>query len=172
MVEKSIRTTVHENMVEALVCWYLQGNHAFQGFFGGAKWISSIHSRTPHVSHLLKTRVIGGWYGTIPAINGCGYIRPFKVLEAWFWDYDRFNAGRFGLWLMLRQSFRVLPGRAGNGIGTPNPELGRLMGLTLENRRFRAFLFFFCLLFFSAICIGHPPYVLQVLELFKSQMAL
>ena len=25
-------------------CWYLQGNHHSQGFLGGAKWISSIHS--------------------------------------------------------------------------------------------------------------------------------
>ena len=38
-------TTVQKPMVEAIVCWYFEGNHETPGFLnGGAKWISYIHS--------------------------------------------------------------------------------------------------------------------------------
>ena len=38
-----------ETMVEAIVCWYLQGNHSFQGFLGGAGLCPSTILTPPHM---------------------------------------------------------------------------------------------------------------------------
>ena len=60
----------NETTVETMVCGYVHGNLPNQGFLAGAKWISSIHSRTV-VSTARSRGVFQGKLQTIPCFI-CG----------------------------------------------------------------------------------------------------
>ena len=63
------------------VCWYLQGNHVRnQGFFGGAKWISS-GSRLAHVRQLIGNVPQGLGTGGRPGRQACGRRRSDRSHE-------------------------------------------------------------------------------------------